>query len=311
MGRDKNLDIRRNDEGICRGSFSSAQVLKEIGERLVKPHADDGSPAISGLSTGFRSLDRLTDGLHPGELVVVAQRPCMGAERFVRQIMLHIAEKNQVPVVYFSTEKSRAFVLREMVADIAQISPFYYRDQYGLLDEELQAVTSAAERLSEAPIIMNDASANPKDIRGDVELLCKSGYRPGLIVVDKLPRRLETSSEIGRLLGNVSYEIFRIARDFHIPVIVLADVTRKIERRECKRPRLADIANADGIVWYADTVLSLYREELYDPYTAKKNWTEFTILKSFYGDIGWFDLFQERTWGTFVEHHTGSIEVRD
>lgn len=302
MGRDKNLDIRRNDEGdICRGSFSSALVLKEIGERLVKPHADDGSPAISGLSTGFCSLDRLTDGLHPGELIVVAQRPCMGAERFVRQIMLHVAEKNQVPVVYFSTEKSRAFVLREMVAVIAQISHLYYQHQHELLDEELQAVTSAAERLSKASIIINDASANPRDILDDVNLLCESGYRPGLIVVDKLPRSLETSSKIGRLLGNVSYEIFRIARDFHIPVIVLANLTRKIELRECRIPRLADIVSADGIVWYADTVLSLYQGEFYDPYTEKKNQTEVRIMKSFYGDIGFFDLLQERAWGTFVE----------
>lgn len=301
MGRNKNLNIRRNDEGICRGSFSSAQVLKEIGERLGKPHADDESPAISGLSTGFCSLDRLTDGLHPGELIVVAQRPCMGAERFVRQIMLHVAEKNQVPVAYFSTEKSRAFVLREMVADIAQISPIYYRRQCKLLGEELQAVTSAAERLSKASIVINDASANPRDIRDDIDLLCESGYRLGLIVVDKIPRSLETSSKIGRLLGNVSYEIFRIARDFHIPVIVLADVTRKIERRECRMPRLADIVSADGIAWYADTVLSLYREEFYDPYTAKKNQTEVRIMKSFYGDIGFFDLLQERAWEAFVE----------
>ena len=116
-----------------------------------------------------------------------------------------------------------------------------------------------------------------------------------------MPMSLETSSKIGRLLGNVSYEIFRIARDFSIPVIVLAGVSRKIGWRKDQRPRLADIVSADGIVWYADTVLSIYREEFYDPYTAKKNQIEVNIMKSFYGDVGCFNLLQDRLWGTFVE----------
>jgi len=302
MGHGKKQDFRRECIGdICGRSFSSKQILEDIGPRLKNPFgADKTTVAISGLSTGFNELDKLIDGLHPGELIIVAQRPCMGAERFVRQIMLHVAENAQVPAVYFSTEKSRAFILREMVANTAQIFPHYYQHHSYLTEQDLQAIASAAERLAEAPIIINDNSANPRDIREHVETLCQSGNRPGLIVVDKIPRSIETSSKAGRVLGNMSYELFRIARDNQIPVIALASVSRKLEYRKDKEPRLAEIVSADGILWYADTVITLYKEAFYEPYTSRQNQTRFNVAKSFYGDGGWFELLQDGHSGQFV-----------
>ena len=92
----------------------------------------------------------------------------------------------------------------------------------------------------------------------------------------------------------MSADIYRIARDNDIPVIALASISRDVESRKCKYPLLTDLASADGLRWYADTVITLYRDAIYNRDTEEKDTTHITILKSFYGSIGGFELCRNK-----------------
>ena len=91
-------------------------------------------------------------------------------------------------------------------------------------------------------------------------------------------------------MSNMSEDIYRIARDNNVPVIALAGISREVEARKCKYPMVSDLASVDGLRWYADTVISLYRDEIYNPDTKEKGVSHISILKSFYGCIGGFEL---------------------
>ena len=149
---------------------------------------------------------------------------------------------------------------------------------------------TAAQKIANSPLIINDSSADPGVIRKEAKWLCESDHPPSLIVIDKIPDQCDGVSAIGRRMSNMSADVYRIARDNGIPVIALAGISREVESRKYKYPMLSDVASADGLQWYADTVISLYRDAVYDPASKEKDKTNISILKSFYGCIGGFEM---------------------
>ncbi|MDD4930025.1 MAG: DnaB-like helicase C-terminal domain-containing protein [Gallionella sp.] len=284
--------------------------MNELLPRLEKIRDTNGAtPSPVGLSSGFKDLDERIDGFHPGELIVVAARPSMGKRQFVWQIALHIACELNKPVAYFSTGTSRTFLLRNMTGYAAQLD-LHKMWQNELDEQEWQSFTEAAQKIAKSPLIINDSSADPCVIRKEAEWLCESDHAPGLIVVDNIPDRGNTDSAIGRHFSNMSEDIFRIARDNGIPVIALAGASRDVEHRKDKHVMLSDVASADGLEWYADTVISLYRDAVYDPDTEDKDQTRVEILKSFYGRGGSFELFWRdcRQYQDYDQYHASQAE---
>jgi replicative DNA helicase len=258
--------------------------------RLHKMRETGDSTLLSGLSTGFKELDQMGKGLHLGELIVIAARPSMGKQQFAWQIAMHVACELKETVAYFSMNQSRATLLRIMTGFAAQIDLHRLRENQ-LNDQEWESYTSMAQKIANSPLIINDSSSDPRVIREEAKFLCKSDNSPKLIVVDRIPTQSDTGSEIGRRMSNMSADIYRIARDNGIPVIALAGISREVESRKCKYPMLADVASADGLQWYADTVITLYRDAIYNRDTEEKDTTHITMLKSFYGGGGGFDLY--------------------
>jgi len=293
MSRKKLITIKRNGVGdICGGSFSSAQIMSEMLPHLEKARDTVGSAeTLSGISSGFEYLDKMIDGFHSGELIVVAGRPGMGKRQFVWQIAMHVACELNQTVTYFSTKKSRALLLQNMTAFAAQIDGHRLRN-HQLNEQEWQSFSSAAQKIANSPLIINDNSADPSVIRKDAGLLCEFDHAPSLIVVDDIPGQGDTGSAIGKRMSNMSADVYRIARDNGIPVIALAGISREVESRKCKYPLLSDVASTDGLQWYADTVIGIYRDAIYDPETQDEDTTHISILKSFYGCIGGFDLYK-------------------
>lgn len=278
--------------GICGGSYSSAQIGKDLIPRLkIMQETGSASPALSGVSTGFPSLDGLIDGLHAGELIVVAGRPCMCEDNLVRQIALHVAINQGIRVAYFSTEKSREVVLRNLITLDARIGLHDLR-RNSLSEEEWQRFTTSADRICGAPIIINDISADPEVLRKEVKKLCThSMSRPSLIIFDKVPSGDDSRSAIGRKLSTFSKYLIEIARNNNVPVIALAGISRGVEKRKCKSPMLKDVASIDGIHWSADTVITLVRDSIYDPDTEFPDFAQVSVLKSFYAPCdGGFQL---------------------
>jgi replicative DNA helicase len=294
MSSRKLVHIRRHDAGdVCGGSFSSANIMRDLLPRLEIMRKTTGNASLSGLSSGFQELDRMVGGFHPGELIVVAGRPCMGAQQFVWQIAMHVATELNETVAYFSTTQSRTFLLQNMTAYAAQVDWHQLRENQ-LNEQEWESYTSAAQKIANAPLNINDSSADPRVIRSEAKCLCESNQPPKLIVIDSIPSQSDSSSAVALRMSNMSADIYRIARYNGIPVIALAEVSRDVESRKCKYPMLADIASADGLQWYADTVISLYRNAVYAPETKEKDTTHISILKSFYGCIGGFDMQQSK-----------------
>ena len=286
MASNKTVYTMRQDAGdICSGSFSSAHILRELMPRLHKMRETGDSTLLSGLSTGFKELDQMGKGLHPGELIVVAARPGMGKQQFVWQIAMHVACELRETVAYFSMNQSRTFILKNMTGFAAQIDLHRLKDNQ-LNEQEWESYTSMVQKIAISPLTINDSSADPRVIREEAKFLCKSDNSPKLIVVDRIPTQSDTGSEIGRRMSNMSADIYRIARDNGIPVIALAGISREVESRKCKYPMLADVASADGLQWYADTVITLYRDAIYNRDTEEKDTTHITMLKSFYGGGG-------------------------
>lgn len=295
MASAKSTHIWRQEAGdMCGGSFSCAHIMSELLPKLEEIRETGGGLPPSGLSSGIKDLDRMIDGIHPGELIVVAARPGMGKRQFVWQIAMHVACELHQTVAYFSTATSRTFLLQNMTAFTAKLD-LHRLTENQLNDQEWQSFTSAAEKIAGSPLIINDSSADPEVIRREAKLLCESDHAPSLVIVDKIPARIDKKSGIHsrcKSMSNMSADIYRIASDNGIPVIALASISREVESRKCKYPILSDIASADGLQWYADTVISLYRSAVYDPASKENDITHISILKSFYGCIGGFDLYR-------------------
>lgn len=293
MAANKSVHIQRQDVGdVCGGSFSSAQIMSELLPHFEKMREAGGGMPLSGLSSGFKDLDWMIDGFHPGELIVIAARPGMGKRQFVWQIAMHVACELQQSVAYFSTTTSRAVLLKNMTAFAAQVdlNPLGGSQPN---EKAWQCFTSAAQKIANSPLIINDSSADPGVIRKEAKLLCESDHAPSLVIVDKIPAQIDKNNGIHsrcKSMSNMSADIYRIARDNGIPVIALASISRDVESRKCKYPLLTDLASADGLRWYADTVITLYRDVVYNRDTNEKDTTHITILKSFYGSGGGFDL---------------------
>lgn len=303
MGNYKIKELRRFDAGdICGGSFSSARIGEKLILRLqMMQDTESVAPTISGLSTGFNRLDGMIDGLHAGELIVVAGRPSMGQNILVRQIGLHVAINLGINVAYFSTEKNRELALRNLISLDAKVE-WHGLHRNTLSEEAWQNFSKSSKNICNAPIIINDASADPRVLRKEVKKLFLNSFnKPGLIIFDKIPTGDDCSSSIGRRLSSVAEELISIARNNNVPVIAIAGVSRDVEDRKCKKPMLKDVASADGIHWYADTVITLVRDVVYDPDTEHPDFAQVSVLKSFYGLIGGFQLELSRQSQYFSE----------
>ena len=303
MANKKIKKIRRLDAGdICGGSFSSALIGEQLIPRLKVMRENGGvAPSLSGLSTGFPSLEGMLDGLHAGELIIVAGGTCMCEEKLVKQIALNVAINQGIKVAYFSTGKSRSVVLSNLICLDAKIG-WNDLNCNRLSEQEWQSFSKSAEKICGAPIIINDISADPRVLRKEVKkLFSNSDSKPGLIIFDKVPSGDDCNSAIGRKLSTFSEELIGIARNNNVPVIALAGISRDVEERKYKSPMLKDVASADGIHWYADTVITVVRDVIYDPDTVHPDFAHVSVLKSFYGLIGGFQLVLNQPSGYFSQ----------
>lgn len=220
---------------------------------------------ITGLSSGFKSFDKLTSGLHGGELIIVAARPAMGKSSFVNNIAEHLAVDKKQPVLMFTMEMSSESIAQRFLCTRARVdaqkvrSGFFSQDQWPQL-------TGAASEFAQAPLYIDDRCSTLYDVRSTARRM-KTKNDIQLIIIDYLQlmskggrtesRQLEIS-EISRSLKLLSLEL-------NIPIIALSQLSREVEKREDRRPRLSDLRESGSIEQDADMVLFLYRDEYYHP----------------------------------------------
>ena len=286
------------------------QVMSTL-ESIEKLFENKG--AITGVSTGFRDLDKLTSGLHASEMIVIAARPSMGKTALAMNIAEHAALEMKLPVAIFSLEMSAQQLVQRMLCSRARVNLAKTRDGF-LAEADFPKLTHAASKLAEAKIFVDDsAGLTILELRAKARRL-KAQQDVQLIIVDYLQLLRSTSrrAQDNRQLeiSEISAGLKGLAKELKIPIIVVAQLNRNPEIRTGSGkgvPRLADLRESGSIEQDADLVGLLVREEYYadsdEERTELEGKAELIIAKQRNGPIGQvkltflkdFTRFEDRT----------------
>src|SRR6058998_3765175 len=266
------------------------QVMSTL-ESIEKLFENKG--AITGVSTGFRDLDKLTSGLHSSEMIVIAARPSMGKTALAMNIAEHAAIEVKLPVAIFSLEMSAQQLVQRMLCSRARVNLAKTRDGF-LAEADFPKLTHAASKLAEAKIFIDDsAGLSILELRAKARRL-KAQQDVQLIIVDYLQLLRSTSrrSQDNRQLeiSEISAGLKGLAKELKIPIIVVAQLNRQPEQRSGGKPRLSDLRESGSIEQDADLVGLLVRPEIYEEdeeaRAEKAGEAELIIAKQRNGPVG-------------------------
>src|SRR5213595_3102209 len=266
------------------------QVMSTL-ESIEKLFENKG--AITGVSTGFRDLDKLTSGLHSSEMIVIAARPSMGKTALAMKIAEHAAIEVKLPVAIFSLEMSAQQLVQRMLCSRARVNLAKTRDGF-LAEADFPKLTHAASKLAEAKIFVDDsAGLTILELRAKARRL-KAQHDVRLIIVDYLQLLRSTSrrAQDNRQLeiSEISAGLKGLAKELKIPIIVVAQLNRQPEQRSGGKPRLIDLRESGSIEQDADLVGLLVRPEIYEEdeeaRAEKEGEAELIIAKQRNGPVG-------------------------
>ena len=285
--------------------------FRSIQEVLSKTQSDLEKLAqtkneITGLQTGFYDLDKVTSGLHPNELIIIAARPAMGKTAFALNLATNIAMYNNKPVALFNMDMGAEQLAMRMLSSQGQIDGYKIRNGR-LENNDWKRVNEAISRLSDTKIYIDDTPGMTiSEIRAKCRRLASSESGLGIVIIDYL----QLISGSAKYAGNRQQEVSEISRslktlamELDIPIVALAQLSRTVEGREDKRPLLSDLRESGSIEQDADIVAFLYRDDYYtkqvsiDENTSK---SEFIIAKHRNGPTTTIDLVFKRNTSTFV-----------
>ncbi|HEO6364783.1 TPA: replicative DNA helicase [Streptococcus agalactiae] len=220
---------------------------------------------VTGLPTGFRDLDRITTGLHPDQLIILAARPAVGKTAFVLNIAQNVGTKQNRPVAIFSLEMGAESLVDRMLAAEGMVDSHSLRTGQ-LTDRDWNNVTIAQGALADAPIYIDDTPGiKITEIRARSRKLSQEvDDGLGLIVIDYLQLISGTRPENRQQeVSEISRQLKILAKELKVPVIALSQLSRGVEQRQDKRPVLSDIRESGSIEQDADIVAFLYRDDYY------------------------------------------------
>ncbi len=248
---------------------------------------------ITGISTGFVELDRMTNGLHDGEMIVIAARPSMGKTALAMNIAEHVAINSKLPVAVFSLEMSSQQLVQRLLCSRARVNLQKVREGF-LAERDFPSLTAAASKLAEAEIFIDDsAGLSILELRAKARRM-RAQKKIQLIVVDYLQllrsttRRAQDNRQLE--ISEISAGLKGLAKELKIPIIVLAQLNRQPEARTGGKPRLSDLRESGSIEQDADLVGLLVRPEVYEEdeeaRAEKAGEAELIIAKQRNGPVG-------------------------
>ena len=263
-------------------------LLTQVVERIQELHDRDNPSEITGIPTGFFDLDRMTSGLQPGDLVIVAGRPSMGKTAIAINMAEHVAVEVGLPVAVFSMEMGGTQLAMRMLSSIGRLDSSRVRTGR-LNDDEWSKLSFALGKLHEAPIYIDESGGlTPATLRARARRLTRQCGQLGLIVIDYIQLMNTTRQTDNRAteISEISRSIKSLAKELHVPIMVLSQLSRKVEERNDKRPMMSDLRDSGAIEQDADVILMMYREEYYKPETQDKGIAEVIIGKQRNGPTG-------------------------
>jgi replicative DNA helicase len=287
-----------------------ADVLEGIEERARQ------GKEVTGVPTGFKNFDKMTAGLQPENLIIVAARPGMGKTSWAVNVAVNAALHHQIPVLIFSLEMSKYELMERMLAGEARIDSARMRRGMIEYTDWKNRIYPAGGRLSGAPILIDDSAApsilelraKARRFRGDPRYFPLPARTPdgrevkqhGLIVVDYLQLargmggKRDESRE--REIADISRGLKSLAKDLKVPIIAVSQLNRGLEKREEKKPQLSDLRESGAIEQDADLVLFIHREEMFNP-EGEKGKAELIVGKNRHGPTGPVSM-------TFIKEYT-------
>lgn len=281
------------------------EELKEAWERF--DNLSKGDHEMRGVPTGFQSLDNMLAGFQRSDLIILAARPSMGKTSLALDIARQTAIKFGTPVGIFSLEMSSQQLVDRMLAAEARVNAWKLRTGKIDTDQEFEQIRDAMERLSKAPIYIDDQPANNALIMRSVARRLKRENGIGLIIVDYLqlmaPTSARSSDSLVQQVTEISRSLKQLAREIDVPVLALSQLSRAVEQRR-GRPRLSDLRDSGSIEQDADVVMFIHREDKMSEAAERNNIAEILVEKHRNGPVGKVELYfdEKRTSFLPIEH---------
>lgn len=286
-----------SQKSIVRDFLPIKEGLKEAYERIERLHRGEGE-RLRGVPTGFTDLDEILSGLQRSDFIVVGARPSFGKTAFVLDIARHVAVEHGMPVGFFSLEMSSEQVTDRLIAAEAGVDLWKLRTGK-LRDEEFEMIQVALDRLNKSPFFIEDnPSPNVIQIRSMARRLQAEQGQLALLVVDYLqliqPRRNYDS--MVQQVTETSRGLKSLARELSIPLLAVSQLSRAVDQREAKIPRLSDLRESGSIEQDADVVMFVAPKTggRIDTPPEDENVTDIIIAKHRNGPIGKISLYFDK-----------------
>ncbi len=257
---------------------------------------------ITGLPTGFTRLDRMTAGMHPGDLIIVAGRPGMGKTAFALNLALNACMARKRATAFFSLEMPKEQLANRLLCSEARVDAGKLRTGH-LGRDDWPKLTQAAGSLSDLPIWLDDTPGlTLMELRAKTRRL-KAEHDLGLIVIDylQLMRAGIRTDSREQEISEISRSLKGMAKELSLPVVALSQLNRGVENRgnKDKRPQLSDLRESGAIEQDADTIMFIYRDEVYNPESTEKNVAEIIVGKQRAGPTGTIKCMFHREYTRF------------
>lgn len=298
-----------NEKKKKAGLVSSSDIIKSTMLKIEDLYQKKSE--VTGLSYGFKDMDKMTAGLHPGEMIILAARPSMGKTAFSLNIAQDIAVRQNKVVAYFSLEMGTNDLMMRMIASQAKVNMGDIR--IGRLDkgDSWSRIINAAHKISESGLFIDDtASVSPFDLRAKCRRL-KAQRGLDAIFIDYLQimdikKNIESRE---RAIAEISRTLKEVAKELQVPVVALAQLNRSVESRSDRRPMLSDLRESGSIEQDADVIMMLYRDEYYEKENPDaKGKAEVIIGKQRNGPTGTVHLRFNTSIGLFEDDVPQSLD---
>jgi replicative DNA helicase len=304
----ESIDIRRQYE-----YFKLRDIVVET-LRGVQKLAKEKT-LYTGVPSGYRAIDNMTGGFQNGDLIVFAGRPSMGKTAFALNLCLNFAKAGK-KVLFFSLEMSKEQLVQRLLSTESGIDLKSLRTG-NIRESDWDLLLEAAITLSGLEVIIDDTpSASILDIKSKARKIYAKEKGIDVVIIDYLqiievPKGLSVVRSRNEEIGFVSRSLKSLAKELNLPVIVLSQLSRSVEKRVDKRPILSDLRESGSIEQDADLVAFLYRDDYYNPNTDKKNIVEVIISKQRNGPVGTVELLFKKEIGKFESISEEDFSFRD
>jgi replicative DNA helicase len=253
--------LKISEERIENSAFSMKELVHKAINTIEEYHARQGM--LTGIATGFVDFDKMTSGLHGGEMIVIAARPSMGKTSLAMNIVEHAVLEEKVPVGVFSLEMTAESLVLRMLCSRSRVNMRNIRDGF-LAERDFPKLTGSAGKLANAPLYIDDtAGLSILQLRAKARRMYQQ-YGIKMIVIDYLQLLNASSSRIENRqqeIAQISNGIKALAKELNVPVIVLSQLNRELEKDKNRKPRLSDLRESGAIEQDADLVALLYKPE--------------------------------------------------